>query len=406
MRKTPLLLLALLACGEKDAPIDSELNSDDSGQSDDSGADDSGEVDADGDGSPASEDCDDSDALVYPGAEELCDSLDNDCDAAVDEEAADARAWYADSDGDGVGAVEAGGEACALPSGASWDSGDCDDENAEVYPGADEVCDGTDNDCDGLIDVEDEDIQDASTWYADLDGDGFGDPAGAVLACSLPQDYVADDSDCDDGDAEVHPGAQEVCDESGVDEDCDGLVDDDDESVSGTTEWYADSDGDGYGDADSTLEACEAPRGYVDDDTDCDDSDASVYPNSGCDLDWDGSYSGTIDITVTVSSFGISDTCSGTGTVDVDSTQRTPITGTFTCSFSSTLNSVFGSQTITVEGGLDSDVDASGNLYVGSIISGTWSGGFSGNTLTGNTSGSGTYSNYRYTYTGSFDVSR
>ena len=72
---------------------------------------------------------------------------------------------------------------------------DCDDENAEVHPGATEVCNGLDDDCDG--DVDGGAIA-APTWYADADADGFGDPTVSVVACDAPIDYVADDSDCDD----------------------------------------------------------------------------------------------------------------------------------------------------------------------------------------------------------------
>lgn len=95
---------------------------------------------------------------------------------------------------------------------------DCDDGNAEVNPGAIEVCDDVDNDCDGDVDGG---SVDASTWFEDADGDGYGDTSSTKLSCDSPPDFVADNADCDDGDGAVNPAATEVC-ENGVDDDCDG----------------------------------------------------------------------------------------------------------------------------------------------------------------------------------------
>jgi len=153
---------------------------------------------------------------------------------------------------------------------------DCDDAAAAVNPDAQEVCDGVDNDCDHLID--DASSADALTWYLDGDGDGFGDPLGDRLACAAPHGYVEDASDCDDRTELSHPGADELCD--GADNDCDGEAD---EEVK--TTFYADQDADGFGDGLSTTEACNMPAGYVDDATDCDDLNNSLYP--GADEIWD-----------------------------------------------------------------------------------------------------------------------
>jgi len=109
------------------------------------------------------------------------------------------------------------------------------------------------------------------TWYADGDGDGFGD-ADAPLegdCAGPPAGYVEDASDCDDSDVSINPDALEVCNE--LDDDCDGEVDED-ATDAGT--WYADADGDSYGDGAVETTRCGQPSGYVDDATDCDDDDA------------------------------------------------------------------------------------------------------------------------------------
>src|SRR5688572_10095665 len=147
---------------------------------------------------------------------------------------------------------------------------DCNDADGTVFPGAEEVCDGLDNDCDG-------EVENLGTYYADTDGDGYGDPDSTEQDCSQPQGFVADDGDCDDANAEVHPDAEEAC--NGVDDNCDGNID---EGVSqGTETYWADVDGDGYGDAAASVEACEQPEGYVQNDDDCDDTTDARNPDAG-----------------------------------------------------------------------------------------------------------------------------
>ncbi len=254
-------------------------------------------TDADGDGFVSADwdgdDCDDQDSAVNPEAEEACDGVDNDCDGIVDEDdAVDAGTWYQDDDSDGYGDPDSTTTACEQPSGYVDGEGDCDDLDPSVNPAADEVCNGSDDDCDDLVDEEDPDLTGASSWYEDADGDGFGDPESASTGCSQPSDWVEDSSDCDDGDAEVNPEAQEICDE--VDNDCDDRVDDEDDDVSGAQVWCEDADGDGYGDDDSTTEACSQPSGWVEAGADCDDGDQAVYPGrlehlaNGVDDDCDG----------------------------------------------------------------------------------------------------------------------
>ncbi|MDG1479042.1 MAG: MopE-related protein [Myxococcota bacterium] len=232
-------------------------------------------------------DCDDTDAAINPDAEEICDGEDNDCDGDADSDATDRITWYADSDTDGFGDASSSVAACEAPSGYLTDDTDCDDTDAAVNPDADEVCNEIDDDCDGDIDT---DATDKTTYYADSDGDGYGGTS-STEACDLPSGYADNADDCDDGEALSNPGEVEVCDS--IDNDCDG---DTDEGV--TTVFYDDADGDGFGDASSSVVSCEAPSGYLTDDTDCDDTDAAINPDADepCgsgDLDCDGAEADT-----------------------------------------------------------------------------------------------------------------
>lgn len=97
------------------------------------------------------DDCDDTDPGVNPDSVEICDGIDQDCDGEVDEEAVDAQPFFLDGDGDGFGTLPLGA-ACTPPPGAAEADGDCNDDDAAVFPGADEpVCTLVDYDCDGEI---------------------------------------------------------------------------------------------------------------------------------------------------------------------------------------------------------------------------------------------------------------
>ena len=205
------LVFSLFACGDKDGttPEDSEP------------------IDADGDGFEESIDCDDDDPDVFPGAAEVCDGIDNNCDASIDEGLL-VSAWP-DEDGDGSGAAE--GEAASCPGLDGWveNFSDCDDEDENVHPEASEVCDEVDNDCNGLTD---EGL--TGEMYPDADGDGFGETDAGQEVCLDASGWVSVDGDCDDGDSNIHPEAVEECD--GVDNDCDGRVDLEDSSYEGNLE--------------------------------------------------------------------------------------------------------------------------------------------------------------------------
>lgn len=224
------------------------------------------------------DDCDDSDPRVSPSAVEFCNASDDDCDADVDEaDAVDALVWYLDGDRDGAGAFDAVGElSCDALVGHVSNNADCDDTDALVRD---------------LV------------WYPDDDGDGYGSTnlAAAVLQCEAPEGaWVRQTDDCLDTDPSVHPEGLEICSpdqDEELDEDCDGLVDDDDPDVVGQQRFHLDADGDGRGDIHTSGTFCAAPLedeagaplAWVQDDSDCDDTDPEDADVEECPL---------VDITV------------------------------------------------------------------------------------------------------------
>ncbi len=237
---------------------------------------DNGLLDEDSDGWAVCEgDCDDTNKAIHPDADELCNEVDDDCDEEIDEDdALDVSTWYLDYDNDSYGDPETSDIDCNQPSGYVADNTDCDDTDVAQYPGADEYCNGEDDDCDASVD-EDHAV-DATTWYADDDGDEYGDATSWDVECEKPFGYVADNTDCDDTDATQYPGADEYC--NGEDDDCNGTVDG--RAGEDGSSRYSAYHKNGYGDAATTTTACDQPTLYVADDTDCDDTDGAVNPGA------------------------------------------------------------------------------------------------------------------------------
>src|SRR5690606_37962980 len=127
--------------------------------------------------------------------------------------------FYRDADGDGWGNEAQLVFSCPQPEGYVLAKGDCDDTRADVHPDAEEICNGIDDDCDQHVDNGD----DASIWFVDADGDGYGHGSSTVRACEEPDGYVDNAFDCDDANPHTHLDAPEICD--GEDNDCDGDVD-------------------------------------------------------------------------------------------------------------------------------------------------------------------------------------
>lgn len=232
-----------------------------------------GYADLDGDGVAACLDCNDRDAAVRPGAAETCNGIDDNCDGRIDgADPAVIDRVYRDTDRDGFGDPLVSKAGCPS-SGWVANRSDCNDTQLAIRPGAVEVCNNIDDNCDGAVD---EGL--ASTRYRDVDGDGYGVSTTTVQSCFVPAGYAARAGDCDDQNGGRNPGAAEVdCD--GLDNNCDTLVDGADPNVVRKL-WYVDADADGYGSAAAPVQGCTQPAGYVSKAGDCLDSSADVHPGA------------------------------------------------------------------------------------------------------------------------------
>ncbi|GMV39564.1 MAG: hypothetical protein AMXMBFR64_12800 [Myxococcales bacterium] len=247
--------------------------------------------DQDGDGDPNQTDCAPLNPQIGHGATEVCNGVDDDCDALIDEEGASGCQPYSfDGDNDGFG-NDANVKCLCAPSGkhTALLGGDCNDANATVFPGAAELCNGVDDDCDG--ETDEQDAGGCKPYYADTDADGYGagDPACLCKAAAPFTSSVA--GDCDDAAKTVNPGVAETC--NGVDDDCDGQVDE--VGAGGCQVWYIDGDGDNYGAAGTGLCLCGASATHtVKQGGDCNDGDPTINGGAaelcnGIDDDCDGS---------------------------------------------------------------------------------------------------------------------
>jgi hypothetical protein len=219
-------------------------------------------------------DCDDLNGLINPIADEVCDSIDNNCNGSVDEPSAiDASVWYADADTDTFGNPASSQRACEQPAGFVANALDCRDDLAAVNPAATEVCNSRDDDCDLAIDEND--AADAATWYFDGDSDTWGS-ATTTRSCVAPANYVNRTGDCNDGNSAINPAATETC--NGIDDNCAGGIDEG--SPANASNWYRDADSDSFGNAADLLRRCAQPSGYVSNASDCNDGNSGIRPGA------------------------------------------------------------------------------------------------------------------------------
>ena len=154
---------------------------------------------------------------------------------------------------------------------------DCDDNNPDINPNAKEICDGIDNNCDGQVD---ENVDNVVPWFIDNDGDGFGETGSEpILSCQQPDGYVDNDTDCNDQDDGIHPNMLEICDPDYIDEDCDGQLSE------GCSRSYTDCGGPGAMQPGRSLSCSLSSQRVID----------RVKVSNGCNDGESGNYTITFD---------------------------------------------------------------------------------------------------------------
>ncbi len=281
-------------------------------------------------------DCDDTKASVNPGATEVCNGIDDNCDGITDPAgSANCTKYYVDADSDTWGVTGTDTCLCAAPaSNAATRDGDCNDNDAAIHPGASEVCNGIDDNCNGSTDegnpgggvacqtgllgvcaagttacqvggtigcvqnvqataetcngvddncdgnTDEDGAQGCTTLYLDTDGDTWGAIGSARCLCSgqVPAGYTATrGQDCDDLHANVNPAMPELCSTVGVDDNCNGLTDE--EGATGCHTFFRDQDLDGWGSQTETKCLCAAAGEYTATKSgDCCDTDDRANP--------------------------------------------------------------------------------------------------------------------------------
>ncbi|HRG65186.1 MAG TPA: putative metal-binding motif-containing protein, partial [Saprospiraceae bacterium] len=217
-----------------------------------------------------STDCNDTNPDIHPFLSDICNSIDDNCNGFTDEDAV-FTTYYLDSDGDSFGDILFDSTSCNTLLGFVENSEDCNDTNTEINPLMSETCNGIDDNCN----IEVDEGLTIYTLYIDADDDTYGNPDAAIDTCiESIIGYVNNGLDCNDTLTSIYPGAIELC--NYLDDDCDGLTDDNLTYILS----YQDNDGDEFGNPLIDSLSCELPIGYVIDNTDCNDTNAAIYPGA------------------------------------------------------------------------------------------------------------------------------
>ncbi len=214
-------------------------------------------------------DCNNNNPNIRPNAVETCNAIDDNCNNLIDDGITFVN-YYLDTDGDGYGAGTAINSCSSLGAGYVTNNSDCNNTSAAIRPGATEICNTIDDNCNNLID----DGLTFVNYYIDTDSDGFGAGTPTNSCSSLGAGYATNSTDCNNNNPNIHPNAIEIC--NAIDDNCNNLIDD------GLTfvNYYLDTDSDGFG-AGTATNSCSNPgSGYVTNNTDCNNNNPNIRPNA------------------------------------------------------------------------------------------------------------------------------